>query len=77
MITTYKTSPAHGPYGARIWLMDDDTLTESVRNRMNFLSKWGGTDKSYNGRIAWEFSESRFREALSYLEGYGYVHDDD
>lgn len=67
----YQTTPSHGPYGARIWVKYEE-IPSTVWDRLNFLSKWGGSDKSENGVLAWEFSDTRFQEAVSYLEGYGF-----
>ena len=67
----YHVTPAYPGYGARIWI-SQSRLTERVIERLNFLSNWGGHDKESDGDWAWEFNETRFEEACSYLEGYGF-----
>lgn len=71
----YRVNAAHGPYGARIWVKYE-MIPSTVWERLNFFSKWGGSDKNHEGWLAWEFSDSRFQEACSYLEGYGFTRTD-
>lgn len=67
----FITSPAHGGYGARIFVKPED-FTPNVANCLNPLSKWGGSDKRDDRGMGWEFGEANYRSAYLVLYALGF-----
>jgi hypothetical protein len=73
-------SPAHGPYGYRIWMATEDAQGD-IKKLMDDCSTWGGSDKRITTSenpdlkrelVAWEFTTEKLAVAIVRLLDHGW-----